>query len=73
MQNPTLRTEWKGTAMSEMQVWVCRRNIARFREQLAATQDERQRAILSGLLATHEMELARLTSTPGTGSRESVC
>lgn len=49
--------------------WICRENVARFRKQLAVTQDERERAVLSALLAEHEARLKRLASAKTSDGR----
>ena len=49
--------------------WICEQNIEPFRDQLAAVRDERQRAIISGLLAQEERKLIRLRSTRRSGNR----
>jgi hypothetical protein len=45
-----------------MEDWICRQNIQRWRSQLATTNDERQREILTILLAEEQEKLDRFIS-----------
>ena len=46
-----------------MEAWLCRRNIERFRNQLAEVRDQTQKKTILELLAQEEAKLKRLTST----------
>jgi dsDNA-binding SOS-regulon protein len=45
-----------------MEDWICRQNIQRWRSQLAAARDERQREVLIVLLAEEHEKLRRFVS-----------
>lgn len=47
---------------TEAEAWLCRWNIARFRDQLAVTADEARRATLTKLLTEAEEKLRGLLS-----------
>lgn len=50
--------------MTSQGVWICQKNIERFRSMHSAARDEQERALLSKLLAQEETTLKRLESAP---------
>lgn len=49
-----------------MEDWICRQNIQRWRTQLETARDERQREVLTTLLAEEREKLRRAASeSPG--------
>ncbi|WP_297489982.1 hypothetical protein [Acidocella sp.] len=48
--------------MGELEIWICKENISRFRERLVAASDEDSRTIILKLLAKEEHTLSRRLS-----------
>ena len=47
-----------------MEDWICRQNIQRWRSQLETARDERQREVLTTLLAEEREKLRRAMAEP---------
>lgn len=50
--------------MTNQGLWICQKNIERFRSLHSAARDERERTMLSQLLAQEEAKLKQLESAP---------